>query len=126
MIPEFGHYALILALCIAIIQGMLPLVGAHQPRVFPGHAAGTSRLLLRLWKGRYRDRAKLSQPRRSACDGLRQRDGFRLRRRTSHRRARAAHVQGDLRIPLRQAPPGLRDEREQRAEGPRGSRRARR
>ena len=32
MIPEFGHYALILALCIAIIQGVLPLVGAHQGR----------------------------------------------------------------------------------------------
>jgi len=32
MIPEFGHYALILALCIAIIQGILPLVGAHQSR----------------------------------------------------------------------------------------------
>ena len=32
MIPEFGHYALILALCIAIIQGALPLVGAHQSR----------------------------------------------------------------------------------------------
>ncbi len=32
MIPEFGHYALILALCIAIIQGMLPLVGVHQGR----------------------------------------------------------------------------------------------
>jgi cytochrome c-type biogenesis protein CcmF len=32
MIPEFGHYALILALCIAIIQGILPLVGAQQGR----------------------------------------------------------------------------------------------
>jgi len=32
MIPEFGHYALILALCISIIQGILPLVGAHQSR----------------------------------------------------------------------------------------------
>ena len=32
MIPEFGHYALILALCIAVIQGILPLVGAHQGR----------------------------------------------------------------------------------------------
>lgn len=30
MIPEFGHYALILALCVAIIQGVLPLLGAHQ------------------------------------------------------------------------------------------------
>jgi cytochrome c-type biogenesis protein CcmF len=32
MIPEFGHYALILALCIACIQGILPLIGAHQGR----------------------------------------------------------------------------------------------
>jgi cytochrome c-type biogenesis protein CcmF len=32
VIPEFGHYALILALCIAVIQGVLPLVGAHQGR----------------------------------------------------------------------------------------------
>jgi cytochrome c-type biogenesis protein CcmF len=32
MIPEFGHYALILALCIALIQGILPLIGAHQGR----------------------------------------------------------------------------------------------
>jgi cytochrome c-type biogenesis protein CcmF len=32
MIPEFGHYALILALCVAIIQGVLPLIGAHQSR----------------------------------------------------------------------------------------------
>ncbi len=32
MIPEFGHYALILALCVAIIQGVLPLLGAYQGR----------------------------------------------------------------------------------------------
>ena len=32
MIPEFGHYALILALCVALIQGVLPLVGAQQGR----------------------------------------------------------------------------------------------
>jgi cytochrome c-type biogenesis protein CcmF len=32
MIPELGHYALILALCIALIQGTLPLIGAHQGR----------------------------------------------------------------------------------------------
>jgi len=32
MIPEFGHYALILALCVALIQGVLPLLGAHQGR----------------------------------------------------------------------------------------------
>jgi cytochrome c-type biogenesis protein CcmF len=32
MIPEFGHYALILALCVAMIQGVLPLLGAYQGR----------------------------------------------------------------------------------------------
>jgi cytochrome c-type biogenesis protein CcmF len=32
MIPEFGHYALVLALCIALIQGILPLLGAHLGR----------------------------------------------------------------------------------------------
>ncbi|MBU3612102.1 heme lyase CcmF/NrfE family subunit [Polynucleobacter sp. MG-27-Goln-C1] len=50
MIPEFGHYALILALCIAIIQGVLPLVGAHQGRrewiLLARPAAQTAFLLL--------------------------------------------------------------------------------
>lgn len=50
MIPEFGHYALILALCIALIQGVLPLVGAHQGRrewlVLARPAAQTVFLLL--------------------------------------------------------------------------------
>ena len=32
MIPELGHFALILALCIALVQGVLPLLGAHQGR----------------------------------------------------------------------------------------------
>ena len=30
MIPELGHFALILALCLAIVQGTLPLVGASK------------------------------------------------------------------------------------------------
>ncbi len=30
MIPELGHFALILALCVAAIQGVLPLFGAHR------------------------------------------------------------------------------------------------
>ncbi len=30
MIPEIGHFALILALCMALAQGILPLVGAHK------------------------------------------------------------------------------------------------
>ena len=30
MIPEIGHFALILALCLALCQGILPLVGAHR------------------------------------------------------------------------------------------------
>ena len=32
MIPEIGHFALILALCVSIIQGVLPLIGAQQGR----------------------------------------------------------------------------------------------
>ena len=50
MIPEFGHYALILALCIACIQGFLPLLGAHYGRrdwlVLARPAAQTVFLLL--------------------------------------------------------------------------------
>ncbi len=34
MIPELGHFALIVALVLAVVQGTLPLVGAHR-----GHAA---------------------------------------------------------------------------------------
>ncbi|MDA1063913.1 MAG: heme lyase CcmF/NrfE family subunit [Proteobacteria bacterium] len=30
MIPELGHFALILALCLALCQGILPLLGAHR------------------------------------------------------------------------------------------------
>ncbi|MEI7429407.1 MAG: heme lyase CcmF/NrfE family subunit [Betaproteobacteria bacterium] len=33
MIPELGHFALILALCVALTQGILPLIGAHQQRL---------------------------------------------------------------------------------------------
>ncbi|HTN66215.1 MAG TPA: heme lyase CcmF/NrfE family subunit [Burkholderiaceae bacterium] len=32
MIPELGHFALILALCVALVQGVLPLLGAHSGR----------------------------------------------------------------------------------------------
>jgi len=32
MIPELGHFALILALCVATVLGTLPLIGAHQRR----------------------------------------------------------------------------------------------
>ena len=32
MIPEIGHFALILALGVSIIQGVLPLIGAQQGR----------------------------------------------------------------------------------------------
>jgi len=32
MTPELGHFALILALCVALVQGILPLIGAHQQR----------------------------------------------------------------------------------------------
>jgi cytochrome c-type biogenesis protein CcmF len=30
MIPEIGHFALILALALAILQGVLPMIGAHR------------------------------------------------------------------------------------------------
>ena len=30
MIPEFGHFALILAFLTAIVQGSLPMIGAHR------------------------------------------------------------------------------------------------
>jgi len=33
MIPELGHFALILALCMAVIQGFVPLIGAHRGSV---------------------------------------------------------------------------------------------
>ena len=32
MIPELGHFVLILALCVVAVQGTLPLFGAHQGR----------------------------------------------------------------------------------------------
>ena len=32
MIPEFGHFALILALCVAVAQAVLPLVGVQRAR----------------------------------------------------------------------------------------------
>jgi cytochrome c-type biogenesis protein CcmF len=50
MIPEFGHYALVLALCIALVQGVLPLLGAQFGRrdwlVLARPAAQTAFLLL--------------------------------------------------------------------------------
>jgi len=50
MIPELGHYALILAFCIALVQGVLPLLGAQQGRqewlVLARPAAQTVFLLL--------------------------------------------------------------------------------
>lgn len=32
MIPELGHFALILALCVSLVQGILPIFGAHKRR----------------------------------------------------------------------------------------------
>lgn len=32
MIPELGQFSLILALCVALVQGTLPLIGAHRGR----------------------------------------------------------------------------------------------
>ncbi len=37
MIPELGHFALILSFCVALVQGILPLIGAHRRR--PGWIA---------------------------------------------------------------------------------------
>lgn len=33
MIPELGHFALILALVISLMQATVPLVGAHRNRL---------------------------------------------------------------------------------------------
>ena len=33
MIPEFGHIALVIALCIAVLQSVLPMVGAQRGNV---------------------------------------------------------------------------------------------
>jgi cytochrome c-type biogenesis protein CcmF len=30
MIPELGHFALVIALCLALVQGTIPLIGAHK------------------------------------------------------------------------------------------------
>jgi len=30
MIPEFGHFALILAICLSVVQSIFPLVGAAR------------------------------------------------------------------------------------------------
>ena len=50
MIPELGHFALILALCVALAQGTLPLLGAHTNRqqwiAFARPAASAQALLL--------------------------------------------------------------------------------
>ena len=32
MIPELGQFALILALCVCLVQGILPVLGAHYGR----------------------------------------------------------------------------------------------
>ena len=50
MIPELGHFALILALAVALVQGLLPLIGAHRNRLawiaLARPAAQTSALLV--------------------------------------------------------------------------------
>ena len=50
MIPEIGHFCLILALCVFAVLGTLPLVGAHQGRrewvVLARPAAQTAFLLM--------------------------------------------------------------------------------
>jgi cytochrome c-type biogenesis protein CcmF len=50
MIPELGHFALILALLVSVLQGALPLIGAHRNRLawiaFARPASQTAALLL--------------------------------------------------------------------------------
>ena len=50
MIPELGQFALILAFCVAVAQGVLPLLGAHQRRqnwiAFARPAAAAQALLI--------------------------------------------------------------------------------
>ena len=50
MIPELGHFALILALLVSALQGALPLIGAHRNRLawiaFARPASQTAALLL--------------------------------------------------------------------------------
>ncbi|MDQ5914198.1 MAG: cytochrome c-type biosis protein CcmF [Pseudomonadota bacterium] len=50
MIPELGHFALILALLVSVLQGVLPLIGAHRNRLawiaFARPASQTAALLL--------------------------------------------------------------------------------
>ncbi|MBI2307172.1 MAG: heme lyase CcmF/NrfE family subunit [Rhodocyclales bacterium] len=50
MIPELGHFALILALVVSVLQGVLPLLGAHRNRLawiaFARPASQTAALLV--------------------------------------------------------------------------------
>ncbi len=49
MIPELGNFALILALCVALAQGTLPLIGAHtgrQPWIALARPAAVAQALL--------------------------------------------------------------------------------
>ena len=50
MIPELGHFALILALVVSLLQGVLPIVGAHRNRLtwiaFARPAAQVAALLI--------------------------------------------------------------------------------
>ena len=50
MIPELGHFALILALVVSLLQGVLPIVGAHRNRLawiaFARPAAQTAAALI--------------------------------------------------------------------------------
>ena len=48
MIPEIGHFALILALSLAVCQGVLPLLGAHRndaAMMAVGHTAALGQLI---------------------------------------------------------------------------------
>ena len=65
MIPELGHFALWLALGVALVQGIVPLVGAHrgQRRLDGAGAAAAARAV----RAR-RDRLRLPDLRRSCSN----------------------------------------------------------
>jgi cytochrome c-type biogenesis protein CcmF len=51
MIPEIGHFALALALCVALVQAVVPLVGAHRDNLAMMEVARPASLALLLTIG---------------------------------------------------------------------------
>ena len=54
MIPELGHFALILALLVALVQGALPLIGAQRrdAALMATRQARGARAVRRSWRSR--------------------------------------------------------------------------